>query len=174
MIALAILLAVVSQNPDVRRDYEWTAARQVATLLKRERGVYFDDGSAAQVAEAFGGPYPADAFGSESGLNGYPPGPIALGGGRVLVWGCRPHSCPERAAAVLDARKQVIGIAAIHWRCGRRSCARDVEGPPMLTLWLPRDSAATELALRRWATAISGAMPSETRPLPLALDRRPR
>ncbi|MCA3254356.1 MAG: hypothetical protein INF91_01920 [Alphaproteobacteria bacterium] len=165
MIALAVLLTLVTQNPDVRRDYEWSAARQVAALLAHERGRYFYDGPAAQVAEAFGGPYPYEAARSETGLNGYPPGPIALGD-NVLVWGCRPHSCPERAAVVLDKRKRVIGIAAIHWQCGRRSCARDIEGPPMLTLWLPPDSAETELALRRWGNSVSGAMPTETRRLP--------
>lgn len=51
-------------------------------------------------------------------LMAIPDDPVELAGGATLISGCRPHSCDEKAAAVISADGRVLQAVALrHFRC---------------------------------------------------------
>jgi hypothetical protein len=97
---------------------------------------------------------------------------LPLDDGNRLLWGCRRHSCDEKAAVILSAKNKVEAVGLVNFHChfvagytdlkiGGRRRNYDCEGQPRLTLFL-RKSGAHRETLERWAkSAVDRELPVE-------------
>jgi hypothetical protein len=73
----------------------------------------------------------------------------------LLLSGCRPHSCNEKGALIIDATGQILGAGLINPHCGRAGHPR-CEFAATLTVFVKnidgRDSIVR--ALEQWASEV--------------------
>lgn len=77
-----------------------------------------------------------------------------------LLQGCRPHSCPEKAAVVYQDRK-VLGAAVISYKCTKGKCDKT----PTLTIFehnpISLSASTTRRMLRAWGESKQAGITTE-------------
>ena len=99
-----------------------------------------------------------------------------LADGNLLVSGCRPHSCDEKAAVIVTPAGKLLMAGLIHFHChrdavkqnakstGATSCDRD----PRLTVFVKQKNNQPEFTreLQDWAERESSVRTLETQMIP--------
>jgi hypothetical protein len=110
-----------------------------------------------------------DFFGAERGDFYWPDGPVSdqvlaglggppddlerLRGGLVMGSACRAHSCPERAAVIVQCPSTIIAVGVKHFRCGSEDC----DSLPTFTIFsAPGAPKLARERLEGWARTESG------------------
>lgn len=118
-----------------------------------------------------------DFFGAERGDFYWPDGPVSeqvlvglggppndlerLGGGLVMGSACRAHSCPERAAVIVQCPSTIVAAGVKHFRCRSEHEGVRCDSLPAFTIFsAPGAPGLARERLEEWArTESENALP---------------
>lgn len=103
-----------------------------------------------------------------TGLGGPPNDLERLGGGLVIGSACRAHSCPERAAVIVQCPSTIVAVGVKHFRCSSEPGRVFCDSLPTFTIFSP--PGAPELARERLTEWVRTE--SEDAVLPPTIDYR--
>ena len=87
-----------------------------------------------------------------AGLGGPPNDLERLRGGLVMGSACRAHSCPERAAVIVQCPSTIVAAGVKHFRCRSEPAGVRCDSLPMFTIFsAPGAPALAREGLEQWA-----------------------